>query len=574
MLFERVCELLANTPMVRKASHKEREERDEAKGATRVSHWCELISFHPPGPRREPDVILPDGDLERGSRLFKLKCGQCHTIHSEGMNKQGPCLWRVLGRRAGQVQDFEYTDANRTSEITWSEKHLFKYIENPRKYIPGTRMAFLGIRIDSLRVPVCRQVWVGWVCSLSYGGGAGPPGTSVLCNLFKYIENPRKYIPGTRMAFLGIKDEQERADVVAFVKAKCAEEAAPSLHQTCGPFDFVYLVPPLAADQRRLKERAGYRFFSGCCAVIPARDHSPAEGAAAGQEKGRRRVREMKKMNKLVHDALVLGKVVDHQGGGGGGTASAGHHHPPHLTYVQRFVFVLLHPMSCVVYFFQSSNEFLTGSQMAESVESVVKAWRMLAMSFLLCMTLWSYVQTVLTKPGAPPAIEETRSGLLVRKDVGTELYCEKRKDEESGCLRVDGAVVATAKAKGARYCKHCSNWKPDRTHHCRWCGACCLRMDHHCPWVNNCVGYRNTKYFVLMLFYATLFALFYCSVGLARDRTTIELLDETKAVRLRQPLVSILGRNVRSWWLPVEPDLPGDGMTWHFKHDESVTSD
>mmetsp|Transcript_18390 Transcript_18390/g.45938 ORF Transcript_18390/g.45938 Transcript_18390/m.45938 type:complete len:547 (+) Transcript_18390:126-1766(+) len=345
------------------------------------------------------------------------------------------------------------------------------------------------------------------------------------------------------------------------------------------------------------------------------------------------RVREMKKMNKLVHDALVLGKVVDHQGGGGGGTASAGHHHPPHLTYVQRFVFVLLHPMSCVVYFFQSSNEFLTGSQMAESVESVVKAWRMLAMSFLLCMTLWSYVQTVLTKPGAPPAIEETRSGLLVRKDVGTELYCEKRKDEESGCLRVDGAVVATAKAKGARYCKHCSNWKPDRTHHCRWCGACCLRMDHHCPWVNNCVGYRNTKYFVLMLFYATLFALFYCSylwdfishhreavtgggrqgasddgsasraahfstgfwlstifsfsilltlcgllllhsVGLARDRTTIELLDETKAVRLRQPLVSILGRNVRSWWLPVEPDLPGDGMTWHFKHDESVTSD
>ncbi|CAD7930821.1 unnamed protein product [Amoebophrya sp. A25] len=103
-------------------------------------------SAYPPGPRAEPDVQIPEGDAVRGARLFKLKCGQCHTLHEEGINKQGPCLFGVFGRRAGQVPDFEYTDANRSSEITWSEKHLFQYVYNPRRYIPGTRMAFLGIK--------------------------------------------------------------------------------------------------------------------------------------------------------------------------------------------------------------------------------------------------------------------------------------------------------------------------------------------------------------------------------------------------------------------------------------------
>lgn len=53
--------------------------------------------------------------------------------------------------------------------------------------------------------------------------------------------------------------------------------------------------------------------------------------------------------------------------------------------------------------------------------------------------------------------------------------------------------------------CQRCLKTKPDRCHHCSQCNVCVLKMDHHCPWVANCIGFYNYKYFLNMLFYASL---------------------------------------------------------------------
>jgi len=66
-------------------------------------------------------------------------------------------------------------------------------------------------------------------------------------------------------------------------------------------------------------------------------------------------------------------------------------------------------------------------------------------------------------------------------------------------------------KNSNLRFCVKCQNDKPDRSHHCSKCEKCILKMDHHCPWVNQCVGWRNYKFFMLFISYTTLLCAFGC---------------------------------------------------------------
>jgi cytochrome c len=101
--------------------------------------------------RPEPEVEVPAGNAKKGAKLFKAKCAQCHTCEKGGAAKQGPPLWGVMGRESGKAEFGAYSDANKSSGIVWSDKHMYEYLVNPKKYIVGTKMVFAGMKKDSER---------------------------------------------------------------------------------------------------------------------------------------------------------------------------------------------------------------------------------------------------------------------------------------------------------------------------------------------------------------------------------------------------------------------------------------
>nr|QNF22890.1 putative cytochrome c-2 [Lycosa tarantula] len=91
-------------------------------------------------------AAIPPGDPKKGEALFKQRCYQCHTTEKGGPHKTGPNLHGVIGRKTGQAPGFAYTDANKKKGIVWTKETLFEYLDNPRKYIPGTKMVFAGLK--------------------------------------------------------------------------------------------------------------------------------------------------------------------------------------------------------------------------------------------------------------------------------------------------------------------------------------------------------------------------------------------------------------------------------------------
>src|SRR3954447_12909013 len=89
-------------------------------------------------------------NLAAGENSFK-KCLPCHRVGPEAKNLVGPVLNGLDGRKAGTVEGYNYTDANKNSGIIWNEETFNEYITNPRAKIPGTKMVFAGISNENER---------------------------------------------------------------------------------------------------------------------------------------------------------------------------------------------------------------------------------------------------------------------------------------------------------------------------------------------------------------------------------------------------------------------------------------
>jgi|SRR5579863_8651853 len=107
---------------------------------------------------RRPPVILmltmilapkpgSAADLAAGQAEFN-RCKICHTVEAGKGNTVGPNLHGVFGRKAGASDNFAYSEAMKQSGVVWDDATLAEYLGNPREFIPGNRMAFPGIKDD------------------------------------------------------------------------------------------------------------------------------------------------------------------------------------------------------------------------------------------------------------------------------------------------------------------------------------------------------------------------------------------------------------------------------------------
>jgi cytochrome c len=89
-------------------------------------------------------------DAAAGEKVF-AQCRACHQVGPTARNLVGPKLNGLFGRKSGTVEGYNYTEANKSSGITWDEATFADYIKNPRAKIPGTKMVYVGLK-DEQRI--------------------------------------------------------------------------------------------------------------------------------------------------------------------------------------------------------------------------------------------------------------------------------------------------------------------------------------------------------------------------------------------------------------------------------------
>ena len=97
--------------------------------------------------------LLKTAKVDDGAKVFK-KCQACHTGEKAGANKVGPNLWNIIGEKKAHMAGFAFSDAMQKSPGDWSYDALSQFLTKPSAYVPGTKMTFAGIREPQERANV------------------------------------------------------------------------------------------------------------------------------------------------------------------------------------------------------------------------------------------------------------------------------------------------------------------------------------------------------------------------------------------------------------------------------------
>ena len=102
-------------------------------------------------------ALMAMGDVASGEKIFK-KCAACHSIVKDGKNKIGPALYNVVGRQVGGVNDYKYSKALAGYEKSWTFEELNGFLLKPAKWIKGTKMAYAGLRKEEDRASIIKYL--------------------------------------------------------------------------------------------------------------------------------------------------------------------------------------------------------------------------------------------------------------------------------------------------------------------------------------------------------------------------------------------------------------------------------
>jgi len=99
---------------------------------------------------------LADGDAAEGEKVFR-KCKTCHQVGPDAKNRVGPELNGIVGRTAGSAEGFKYSDAMMAKHgegLVWTEENIDAYLADPKGFVPGNKMTFAGLKKEDDRKDV------------------------------------------------------------------------------------------------------------------------------------------------------------------------------------------------------------------------------------------------------------------------------------------------------------------------------------------------------------------------------------------------------------------------------------